>query len=143
FPKINKTIPSPLVALILGSLLPIFIPMDISVIGDIPSGLPAIHFNMFVELDDIELVILSSLTLAALGAIDSLLTSVVADTITRRQPNSRRKLIGPGLGNIGARLIGGIPGAGATMRTMVNVQAGGRSKVSGVIHSLVLILILL
>ncbi len=143
FPKITKAIPSPLVALILVSLIPLFIPMDVRVIGDIPSGLPALHIELFSAFGDMQLILLSALTLSALGAIDSLLTSVVADNITKTTHNSKKELVGQGIGNMGAALIGGIPGAGATMRTLVNIRAGGKSKISGVIHGLVLLLILL
>ena len=82
-----------------------------------------------------------ALTLAVLGSIDSLLTSLVADNITRTQHNSDRELIGQGLGNMGVALLGGLPGAGATMRTVTNVQAGGRTPLSGVVHSLVLLVV--
>lgn len=143
FPKITKAIPSVLVALIIVSLIPIFIPMDVRIIGDIPSGLPAIRLELFSAFGRLDMIILSALTLAALGTIDSLLTSVVADNITRTTHNSNKELIGQGIGNMGSALIGGIPGAGATMRTLVNIRAGGKSKVSGVIHGLVLLLILL
>lgn len=143
FPKITKAIPSVLVALIIVSLIPIFIPMDVRIIGDIPSGLPAIRLELFSAFGRLDVIILSALTLAALGTIDSLLTSVVADNITRTTHNSNKELIGQGIGNMGSALIGGIPGAGATMRTLVNIRAGGKSKVSGVIHGLVLLLILL
>ena len=85
----------------------------------------------------------AALQLAFLGAIDSLLTSLVADNLTRTQHDSNRELVGQGLGNIAAGLIGGIPGAGATMRTVVNVEAGGRSRLSGVIHGLFLAAVLL
>jgi SulP family sulfate permease len=83
------------------------------------------------------------LTLAALGAIDSLLTSVVADNKTKTKHNSNRELIGQGIGNMGAGIIGGLPGAGATMRTVVNIDAGGRTRLSGVVHGLGLLIVLL
>jgi SulP family sulfate permease len=82
-------------------------------------------------------------TLAALGAIDSLLTSVVADNVTKTKHNSNKELIGQGIGNSIAGLFGGLPGAGATMRTLVNIRSGGRNRISGVIHALVLIIVLL
>lgn len=143
FPLITKTIPSILIALILVSILPQIIPMDVKVIGDIPTGLPKLHFELFSSFDEFQFVILSSITLAALGAIDSLLTSVVADNITRTSHNSKKELVGQGIGNFASAMIGGIPGAGATMRTLVNIRAGGKTKISGIIHGLVLILILL
>jgi len=88
-------------------------------------------------------IIIPALTLAALGTIDSLLTSIVADNMTKTQHDSNKELIGQGLGNMGAAVIGGIPGAGATMRTVVNINSGGKTKLSGVIHSLALLIVLL
>ncbi len=88
-------------------------------------------------------MIKSALTLAALGAIDSLLTSLVADNITRGHHKSDRELIGQGIGNSVAGLFGGLPGAGATMRTVVNIKAGGSTPISGVLHSLALLAIIL
>jgi len=88
-------------------------------------------------------IVLPALTLAALGAIDSLLTSVVADNMTKTKHGSNKELIGQGLGNMLTGLIGGIPGAGATMRTVVNINAGGTTGLSGLIHGLVLLIILL
>jgi SulP family sulfate permease len=85
----------------------------------------------------------AAIQLAFLGAIDSLLTALVADNLTRTQHDSNRELVGQGLGNIAAGLIGGIPGAGATMRTVVNVEAGGRTRLSGVVHGLFLAAVLL
>ena len=82
-------------------------------------------------------------TLAALGAIDSLLTSVVADNVTKTKHNSNRELIGQGIGNTIGGLFAGLPGAGATMRTLVNIRSGGRNRISGVIHAVVLLIILL
>ncbi len=143
FPKITKVVPSPLIALIIGSLIPLFIPMDVRIIGDIPTGLPKLHLGLFAAISDFPIIILSALTLAALGAIDSLLTSVVADNITRTQHRSNKELTGQGIGNMVAAIIGGIPGAGATMRTMVNIRAGGKTKLSGIIHGLVLLFVLL
>jgi len=143
FPLITKVIPSTLVALILVSLLAIFVPMDVKIIGDIPSGLPALNISVFGVLSDLSLVFIPAVTLAALGAIDSLLTSVVADNVTRTSHNSNKELIGQGIGNMVAGFVGGIPGAGATMRTLVNINSGGTTKVSGVIHGLFLLFVLL
>ncbi|HIB78146.1 MAG TPA: SulP family inorganic anion transporter [Flavobacteriales bacterium] len=88
-------------------------------------------------------MIMSGLTLAALGTIDSLLTSLVADNVTRTQHKPDRELIGQGIGNTVAGLFGGLPGAGATMRTVVNVKAGGRTPISGALHAVVLLAIVL
>lgn len=145
FPKITKAVPSTLIALIAVSLIPQFFAMDIPKIGNIPEGLPHLNFAIFGGLTSstIGLVIVPALTLAALGSIDSLLTSVVADNITKTKHKSNRELVGQGLGNMVASLIGGIPGAGATMRTVVNVRSGGRTRISGVIHGLFLLIVLL
>jgi len=88
-------------------------------------------------------MIASALTLAGLGAIDSLLTSLVADNVTRTQHKSNRELIGQGIGNTISGLFGGLPGAGATMRTVVNVKAGGRTPISGALHAVILLAIVL
>ncbi len=143
-PRINRLIPSPLLALIAGtSFYMFFMPTGSTpIIGDIPSGLPEFHLPTIDA--SLALIMLgSSLTLAALGTIDSLLTSLVADNITRTQHKSDRELIGQGIGNTIAGLFGGLPGAGATMRTVVNVKAGGRTPISGALHSIVLLIIVL
>lgn len=143
-PKINRLAPSPLLALIIGTMAYLlFIPAGSTpIIGEIPTGFPAFHYPT-IEMDLLLQMIASSLTLAGLGAIDSLLTSLVADNITRTQHKSDRELIGQGIGNTIAGLFGGIPGAGATMRTVVNVKAGGRTPISGALHSLILLAIVL
>jgi sulfate permease, SulP family len=144
-PKLTKIVPSTLIALITVSLISFFYKFDIPLIGEMPSGLPSLKITSLSELklSDIGLALLPAITLAGLGSIDTLLTSVVADNITRTKHNSNKELIGQGIGNTIASLIGGIPGAGATMRTVVNVKSGGRTKLSGIIHSFLLILIVL
>jgi len=144
-PKLTKVIPSTLIALIIVSLVSFFYNFDIPLIGEMPAELPSLKISPLFELQfsDIGFVLLPAITLAGLGTIDSLLTSVVADNITRTKHNSNKELIGQGIGNMIASLIGGIPGAGATMRTVINVKSGGKTKLSGIIHSLLLILIVL
>jgi len=144
-PKITKIIPSTLIALILASLVSLFFNINIPLIGEMPSGLPSLKVASLLSINfsDIGFALLPAITLAGLGAIDSLLTSVVADNITRTKHNSNKELIGQGIGNMMASIIGGIPGAGATMRTVVNVKSGGRTKLSGVIHAILLMLIIL
>ncbi len=100
------------------------------ILGDIPTGLPDPQMPTF-ELVLLPQMIQSALTLAALGAIDSLLTSLVADNVTRTYHKSDRELVGQGIGNTIAGFFGGLPGAGATMRTVVNVKAGGQTPISG------------
>lgn len=145
FPRITKAVPSTLIALIVVSVIPQFFAMDIPKIGNIPEGLPNLNFGIFSDLNlgTIGLILTPAITLAALGSIDSLLTSVVADNITKTKHNSNKELVGQGLGNMVASLIGGIPGAGATMRTVVNVRSGGKTQISGVVHGIFLLIVLL
>ncbi len=109
-------------------------------IGHIPSGLPEWHWPE-LQLTAFKDVLLGAIMLALLGAIDSLLTSLVADNVTGQEHDSDRELIGQGLGNMVAGMIGGLPGAGATMRTLVNIRAGGNTPLSGVVHSLIILAI--
>jgi len=145
FPKITKAVPSPLVALISMTVVTAVAGLEIPLIGHIPSGIPELKIgSMFsIQAKDLTLIIELALTLALLGAIDSLLTSVIADNITKTKHHSNRELIGQGIGNIVAGTIGGLPGAGATMRTLVNVNAGGQTPLSGVIHGILLLTVLM
>jgi sulfate permease, SulP family len=145
FPKITKTIPGTLAALILVTVISIFIPTGVPVIGSIPTGLPPFRGDdlFHISADLIDNVILAAATLAALGSIDSLLTSVVADNVTKTKHDSNKELIGQGIGNMASGLFGGLPGAGATMRTLVNIRSGGTGRLSGILHSVVLAIILL
>lgn len=145
FPKLTKAVPSTLVALIVLSIVSTFLGLNVPIIGDIPKGLPDVHVDTILAMDwhHPMVIVIPALTLAALGAIDSLLTSVVADNMTKTQHNSNKELIGQGIGNTIAGLIGGLPGAGATMRTVVNINAGGKSNLSGVVHGVVLLIVLL
>jgi SulP family sulfate permease len=112
------------------------------VLGAIPTGLPELHLPVF-DRDATLLVLEAAVILAALGSIDSLLTSLVADNVTRTRHNSNRELIGQGIGNTVAGLFGGIAGAGATMRTLVNIRTGGKTRLSGMVHALLLLAIVL
>ncbi|RDE24288.1 SulP family inorganic anion transporter [Motiliproteus coralliicola] len=137
-------LPAPLAALILGTLMALwgFADSDLAVIGAIPTGMPGWHLPSF-SAEHLQLMLTSALMLAALGAIDSLLTSLVADNMLKTQHRSNRELIGQGLGNLVSGLFGGLPGAGATMRTVVNVRAGGRTPLSGAVHALLLLAVVL
>ena len=135
-------LPAPLAALIIGTLGALFIFTSAPVIGEVPTGFPEIIIPS-VSLPNLPSVLQAALILGLLGSIDSLLTSLVADSITRTQHRSNRELIGQGIGNVVAGLIGGLPGAGATMRTVVNVRAGGRTPLSGAFHALVLLALVL
>jgi SulP family sulfate permease len=119
--------------------------LDVPLIGDIPSGLPSLKIDgLFAVNSDAYLLILEyALVLAVLGSIDSLLTSVIADNITKTKHDSNRELVGQGIGNLVGALLGGIPGAGATKGTVVNINAGGRTRLSGTIHGLFLLAVLL
>ncbi len=140
--SLRRILPPPLAALVIGTLLAAFVFQDAPIIGDVPNGLPALHFPAFA-LTQLPAMLQPAFILALLGSIDSLLTSLVADSITRTHHNSNRELIGQGIGNMVAGLIGGLPGAGATMRTVVNVRAGGRTRVSGALHAAILLSLVL
>ena len=151
FPLVTKKVPATLVALIVMTVVSLFCNLDSKlIIGDIPSGLPLPFFaNANISLSGIDWLtvlkasLIPGLTLAGLGSIDTLLTSVVADNITKTKHNSNKELIGQGIGNAIAGLFCGLPGAGATMRTVVNVKSGGRTQISGMVHALLLLAILL
>ncbi len=149
FPRVNKKVPATLVALIVVTVISLFTSLsDKLTIGNIPSAIPTPFFirESLAGLDWwalIEAAIVPGLTLAGLGSIDTLLTSVVADNITKTQHNSNQELIGQGIGNAVAGLFCGLPGAGATMRTVVNINAGGRTQISGMVHAVLLLVIML
>lgn len=150
FPLITKKVPATLVALIVVTVVSVFVKNfnPALTIGEIPSGLPLPVFAQF-SLKGVawgtvlKTAAIPALTLAGLGSIDTLLTSVVADNITKTKHNSNKELIGQGVGNFFAGLFCGIGGAGATMRTVVNVKSGGRTRLSGIVHALFLLAILL
>ena len=145
FKRITTKIPSTLVALLAVSGVAIGFGLDYRPIEEIPSGLPIPNFGIFTEfsLMSITPYIVTALTLALLGAIDSLLTSIVADNMTKTKHKPNQELIGQGIGNSIAAFFGGIPGAGATIRTVVNINAGGKTRISGMIAGLLLLMILL
>lgn len=140
-PSLGKYVPGALAALIIGTGVSMVVG-GLPVLGDIPTGLPSLHMPVFTQ-ESMWLVIEAAIILAVLGCIDSLLTSLVADNMTRTRHDSNKELIGQGIGNTFAGFIGGIAGAGATMRTVVNIRSGGRERISGMIHSLVLLAIVL
>ena len=138
----SKKIPPALVALVVATAIGINVFPDSKVIGEIPRGLPSLLIP-HISLSDIPEIVSYSLMIAALGSIDTLLTSLIADSITRKSHNSDRELVGQGIGNIIAGFLGGLPGAGATMRTVINIRSGGSTPVSSIIHSLFLLLLLI
>ncbi len=148
FKRITKAVPSSLVALVVFTLVAFFFiePGAVPIIGDVPAGLPAIQLSFFgalLDFGNLGLILKFGATLAALGAIDSLLTSVVADNITKTRHDPNQELIGQGIGNMGAAFIGGLPGAGATVRTVINVESGGKTRISGIIAGVFLLAVLL
>lgn len=142
--KFKKFMPPQLLALVVGSLIAIFFfsTADIRTIGEISVGLPKLQLPSF-SLPQLRLMIVDGLVLGMLGCIDALLTSLVADSLTRTEHDSDKELIGQGIGNLVAGLFGGIAGAGATMGTVVNIQAGGRTALSGLTRALVLLIVVL
>ena len=145
FKYVTKKIPSTLVALVVMSGIAIGFGLNYRSIEEIPSGLPIPNLGIFQDfnLSSITPYIFTALTLALLGAIDSLLTSVVADNMTKTKHKPNKELIGQGIGNSIGALFGGIPGAGATIRTVVNINAGGKTRLSGMTAGVMLLLILL
>ena len=142
--KLKKFLPPQLLALIVGTLIAIlfFGGADIRQIGEISVGLPTLQLPTF-SAPQLQTMLVDALVLAMLGCIDALLTSLVADSLTRTEHDSNKELIGQGLGNLVSGLFGGIAGAGATMGTVVNIQSGGRTAVSGLTRALVLLVVVL
>ena len=139
--KIKKNIPPHLIALVVISLVSVITigTNPIQRIGEIDITLPNMIMPSFTQ-DQVRIMLLDAIVLGMLGCIDSMLTSVIADNLTRTEHKSNKELIGQGLGNIMSGLFGGLPGAGATMGTVVNIQSGGRTALSGVIRVLVLVI---
>ncbi|HEV8326990.1 MAG TPA: SulP family inorganic anion transporter [Nitrospiraceae bacterium] len=140
--RVGKIVPPPLLALLTGTVLGVFVFPGASVIGPIPMSFP-MPILPRLHLDAVKMVIEEAIVLAMLGSIDSLLTSLVCDNMTRTRHDSNRELIGQGIGNAVAGLFGGLPGAGATMRSVINIRTGGRTPISGVFHAVVLLAVLL
>ncbi|NEO97608.1 MAG: SulP family inorganic anion transporter [Symploca sp. SIO2E9] len=142
--KLKRLVPPQLVALIVGTIisLVLFSELDIRRIGAISAGLPSLQLPTFSP-DQLQLMFVDAAVLGMLGCIDALLTSVVADSLTRTEHDSNKELIGQGLGNLASGLFGGIAGAGATMGTVVNIQAGGRTALSGLTRALILLIVIL
>ena len=137
-----RYVPGPLVALLAGSLVGLFWMTGAPTIGDIPRGLPEFQLPV-LSAEFLLRVTQPAIILALLGSIDSLLTSLIADSITRTRHRPNRELVGQGIGNMASGFIGGLPGAGATMGTVVSIRAGGRTPVAGVLRSLLLIALVL
>ncbi|MFE4106621.1 bicarbonate transporter BicA [Almyronema epifaneia] len=141
---VKRFIPPQLIALVVGTLvsLALFPDVDIRRIGEIPMGFPALQVPFF-SLSQMRLMLVDAAVLGMLGCIDALLTSVVADSLTRTEHDSNKELIGQGLGNLASGLFGGIAGAGATMGTVVNIQAGGQTALSGLTRAFILFVVVM
>ena len=142
--QLKKFLPPQLLALIVGTLIAVLFlgNSNIRTIGEISVGLPSLHLPTFRP-DQLRIMIIDGLVLGMLGCIDALLTSLVADSLTRTEHNSDKELIGQGIGNLVSGLFGGIAGAGATMGTVVNIQSGGRTALSGLSRAIVLMVVVL
>ena len=141
-PRLARYLPGLLVALLAGTALGVLWLTDVPVIGEIPRGLPSLQ----LEVPTAGFVVRSlqpALILALLGSVDSLLTSLVADSLTGTQHKPDRELVGQGIGNMVSGLFGGLPGAGATMGTVTNIRAGGSTQVSGALRALLVLALLL
>jgi len=144
FKRITKVVPSTLIALLIMSGVAIAF-LDYKSINAIPSSFPTPNFEIFTQFDLFAIIpyIGAALSLALLGTIDSLLTSVVADNMTKTKHKPNKELIGQGIGNTIGALFGGLPGAGATIRTVVNINSGGKTNLSGMFTGVVLLIVLL
>lgn len=145
FKRITTTVPSTLVALVVMTSIALGFSLNYRPIEEIPGGFPIPNLEMFSNFSIVNITpyVFTALTLSLLGAIDSLLTSVVADNMTKTKHKPNKELIGQGIGNSIAAFFGGIPGAGATIRTVVNINSGGKTKLSGMIAGIMLLVILL
>ena len=135
--RLRNYIPGPLAAVIAGTALAVFWLDEQPVIGAIPVGLPAVQLPV-LSLGFLLSSLQPALILALLGSLDSLLTSLIADSLTGTRHNANRELVGQGIGNTAAGFIGAMPGAGATLGTVVNIRSGGNTQVSGALRSVIL-----
>ena len=141
---VKKVCPPQLLALMVGTALALslFSSADLRTIPEFSAAFPTFQLPTFSS-DQLRLMVIDAAVLGMLGCIDALLTSVVADSLTRTEHNSNKELIGQGLANVVSGLFGAMPGAGATMGTVVNIQSGGRTALSGIVRAMVLMLVVL
>jgi SulP family sulfate permease len=142
--RFKRYLPPQLLALIIGTLISIMLlhSAEIRRIGEIPTGLPEFQLPVF-SIEQWQVMLLDAIVLGMLGCIDALLTSVIADSLTRKQHNSDKELIGQGIGNVMSGLFGGLPGAGATMGTVVSIQSGARTALSGLVRVAILVVVVI
>ena len=141
---VKKVCPPQLLALVVGTVLALslFSGAGLRTIPEFSAAFPSFQLPMFSS-GQLRLMVIDAAVLGMLGCIDALLTSVVADSLTRTEHNSNKELIGQGLANVVSGLFGAMPGAGATMGTVVNIQSGGRTALSGIVRAMVLMLVVL
>ena len=137
--RLARIVPPPLVALVACSIMALLF-SEAPRLGEVSTGLPGLIMPE-ISLVKLNQMLVSAAVLAALGSIDSLLTSLVADNLTRTFHDSDKELVGQGIGNIVAGLTGSLPGAGASIRTITNIKTGGRTPLSGILHSVVLFIV--
>lgn len=142
--QLKRWVPPQLLVLVGGTLLALvlFPNADLRLIGEIPTGLPSLRMPTF-QVSQVQTMLVNGLVLGMLGCIDALLTAMIADSVTRTQHDSNKELIGQGIGNMMSGLFGGMPGAGATMGTVVNIQAGGKTALSGLVRAGILLVVVL
>ena len=140
---ISRIIPPALIALVGMTLFSVHYEYMVPTIGEIPTGLPSFSIPTTFDILKVRDIILLAITLALLGSIDTLLTSLVADSMTKTKHKPNKELIGQGIGNALCSFIGAIPGAGATMRTVINIKSGGTTRISGMTHSVMLLITIL
>lgn len=140
----NRYVPAQLAALVIVTIASVMLlgPEDVRRIGEIPSDLPTFRMPVF-DIVQWQIILVDAMVLGVLGCIDALLTSVIADSLTRTRHNSDKELVGQGIGNMMSGLFGGLPGAGATMGTVVGIQAGARTALAGLVRVAILIVVVL
>ena len=140
--RLRKALPPTLAAMIVGIVASLLWQGDAPIIGEVPTGLPTVQWPV-LSLAFLTEALQPALILALIGSIDSLLTSLIADSLTRGQHNPDRELVGQGIGNMVSGLVGGMPGAGAPVGTVVNIRGGGRSRLSGILCASILLALVL
>lgn len=142
----KRYLPPQLLALVAVTILSVIVfagpEAEIRRIGETPMGLPDLRMPIF-SIDQWQIILIDAIVLGMLGCIDALLTSVIADSLTRQQHDSNKELLGQGIGNVMSGLFGGLPGAGATMGTVVSIQAGARTALAGLVRAGILVVVVL